>query len=151
MSPRDRRRTRVRTNQATYPLFLLVTVRSMERNGILYCQFEDLPACREAALNLIAHQAVVFTVEALPEEEFWIMDKSVSGLMVIRLMFSSCCTRLSVLVELEAEPLVDVCSAATRSLTRVGSDSIMFAFAAERRTLYMESVEVDPELPVRAL
>ncbi len=56
------------------------------------------------------------------------------------------------LVEVEDEPLVaDVCSAAVISLTRVGSDCIMEAFSAERRILYMESVEADPELPESAL
>jgi hypothetical protein len=36
-------------------------------------------------------------------------------------------------------------------LTRVGLELIMAALSAERRISYMESVEVDPELPVRAL
>ena len=45
----------------------------------------------------------------VPEEEFLIIDKSVSGLMVSRLTFSSSFTKDSVLVELEDEPLlVDV-------------------------------------------
>ena len=112
---------------------------------------------RHAALNLTDGQAVVLTVEVLPvevlpEEEFWMRDKSASGLMVSRLMFWSCCTRLSVLVELEDEPLdVDVWPAAMMSLTRVGSDSIRLAFPAERRISYREPVEVDPPLPKRAL
>jgi hypothetical protein len=40
------------------------------------------------------------------EEEFLIIDKSVSGLMVSRLVVSSSFTKDSVLVELEDEPLV---------------------------------------------
>jgi hypothetical protein len=36
------------------------------------------------------------------------------------------------------------------SLTRVGLDFIMDALSAERRISYMESVEVDPELPESA-
>jgi hypothetical protein len=97
-------------------------------------------------------QAVVLTVGVLPEEEPSIMDKSVSGLTVSRFMFWSAFTRLSVLVEVEEEPLlVDFCSAAVISLTRVGLDFSMDALSADRRILYMESVEVDPELPVSAL
>jgi hypothetical protein len=57
-----------------------------------------------------------------------------------------------VLVEVEEEtPVVDVCSAAVISLTRAGLDCIMDALSADRRILYMGSVEADPELPVSAL
>jgi len=94
----------------------------------------------------------VLTVGVLPEEDPSIMDKSVLGLTVSRFMFWSSFTRLSVLVEVEDEaPVVDCCSAAVISLTRVGSDFIRDALSAERRILYMESVEVDPELPASAL
>ncbi len=56
------------------------------------------------------------------------------------------------LVVVEDEPPVAVfCSAAVISLTRAGSDFIMDALSADRRIVYMESVEVDPELPASAL
>ena len=81
-----------------------------------------------------------------------IMDKSVSGLTVSRFIFWSSFTRLSVLVGVEDEPLVvDCCSAAVMSVTRAGSAFSMDALSADRRILYMASVEVDPELPVRTL
>jgi hypothetical protein len=103
-------------------------------------------------LHPTGHQAVVLTVEAPVEEEPLMRDKSVSGLTVSRFMFWSSLTRLSVLVEVEDEPLVaDVCSAAVMSLTRVGLDFIRDALSAERRILYTVSVESDPELPVSAL
>jgi hypothetical protein len=58
-----------------------------------------------------------------------------------------------VLVEVEDEPLAaDVSAAALTSLVRVGLDVIRLALSAERRMPYMGSlVEVDPEVPVRAL
>jgi hypothetical protein len=94
----------------------------------------------------------VLTVEVLPFDAPSIKDKSVWGLMVSRFMFWSSFTRLSVLVEVEDEPpVVEFCSAAVTSLTRAGSDFIMDALSADRRILYMESVEVDPELPASAL
>jgi hypothetical protein len=94
----------------------------------------------------------VLTVGVLPFDAPSMRDKSVSGLTVSRFMFWSSFTRLSVLVEVEDEPpVVDCCSAAVISLTRVGSDFIRDALSADRRILYMESVEVGPELPARAL
>ncbi len=101
-------------------------------------------------------QTVVLTVESLAvllDEVPLTRDKRVSELTVIRFMFSSLFMRLSVLVvELEEElPVEDVWLAAMISLTRSGLAFQMLAFPAERSRLYMESDEVDPEEPVRAL
>jgi hypothetical protein len=108
-------------------------------------------------------QAVWLSVE--PDEVCEAMlfpnrDVRVSELMLRKFMFSSSWTRAWVLVAVEpvelVEPedallLADASPAERICWTRPGFACMMLALSAERRTLYMGSVESDPWLPLSML
>ena len=87
-------------------------------------------------------------------------DVRVSEFMVRKFIFSNSWTRAWVLVVAEPAELVepedaplpaDVSPAERISWTKLGFACMMLALSAETSTLYMESVESDPWLPLSML